>query len=483
MTLRGHENWVMDAAFSPDGKRIATASWDRTARVWDAATGKEITTFRGHADVVRAAAFSPDGAHVITASRDKTVRIWDASTGQEIMVLRGHNAEVTSAAFTPDGTRIVTASLDRTARLWDAKTGKEILELRGHEDGLSWAALSPDGARVVTASQDGTARIWDAATAQEIAVLGSGNGPVLFAAFLPDGAKVVTASRDKTARIWNAQLPATSVPDLIVEACRHRLGRLSISPTTTRCWPGCRTIRARSIRATGSTDTNTSVSSSAKAEHDSRCSALCQTFSKHYSRAMSTSASQPTPPSEHGVKAAPGRSCGNCSLCCKLLSIPELEKPEATWCTHCKPGQGCSAYQQRPTSCRVFGCSWLIDGHIEDIWYPRRSKMVLHAVQNIYGKPPVLLKVLVDRDFPNAWQKEPYYSKIKHLALNGLKSNSYHLRVIISGTKRELLILPDRDIEDPPTGIVKRVSETRWEFVPTASDQEAAAAVNAQHRG
>lgn len=109
--------------------------------------------------------------------------------------------------------------------------------------------------------------------------------------------------------------------------------------------------------------------------------------------------------------------------------------------------------------------------------------MVLHAVQNIYGKPPVLLKVLVDRDFPNAWQKEPYYSKIKHLALNGLKSNSYHLRVIISGTKRELLILPDRDIEDPPTGIVKRVSETRWEFVPTASDQEAAAAVNAQHRG
>ena len=81
------------------------------------------------------AAFSPDGARIVTASWDKTARIWDAATGKEIAVLRGHENDVTSAAFSPDGTRIVTASRDKTARIWDAATGKEIAVLRGHEDG------------------------------------------------------------------------------------------------------------------------------------------------------------------------------------------------------------------------------------------------------------------------------------------------------------------------------------------------------------
>ena len=81
---------------------------------------------------MNSAAFSPDGTRIVTASGDKTARIWDAATGKEITVLRGHENEVTSAAFSPDGTRIVTASEDKTARIWDAATGKEITVLRGH---------------------------------------------------------------------------------------------------------------------------------------------------------------------------------------------------------------------------------------------------------------------------------------------------------------------------------------------------------------
>ena len=153
---------VSSAAFSPDGSRIVTASDDNTARIWDAATGKEIAVLRGHDGSVNSAAFSPDGSRIVTASEDKTARIWDAATGKEIAVLRGHDGAVNSAAFSPDGSRIVTASVDKTARIWDAATAKEIAVLRGHEDGVSSAAFSPDGSRIVTASDDKTARIWDA---------------------------------------------------------------------------------------------------------------------------------------------------------------------------------------------------------------------------------------------------------------------------------------------------------------------------------
>ena len=90
LALGGHDGAVWSAAFSPDGSRIVTASMDKTARIWDAATGKEIAVLRGHEDGVHSAAFSPDGSRIVTASDDKTARIWDAATGKEIAVLRGH---------------------------------------------------------------------------------------------------------------------------------------------------------------------------------------------------------------------------------------------------------------------------------------------------------------------------------------------------------------------------------------------------------
>jgi WD40 repeat protein len=156
---------MWSAAFSPDGTRIVTASQDNagginTARIWDAATAKEIMVFHWHADPVSSAAFSPDGKRIVTASHDNTARIWDVSTGKEIVVLRGHEGGVWSAAFSPDGTRIVTADY-KTARIWHAATGKEIAVLRGHEDLVRSAVFSPDGKRIVTASHDNTARIWD----------------------------------------------------------------------------------------------------------------------------------------------------------------------------------------------------------------------------------------------------------------------------------------------------------------------------------
>jgi len=202
-SLAGHEDTVYSAAFSPDGTRVVTAAEDKTARIWDAATGKEIAVLKGHGAAVVRAVFSPDGTRIVTASSDYTARVWDAATGEEVAVLRGHEGGVTSAAFSPDGTRVVTASHDRTVRLWDGPTGK-IAVLGGHDGTVRSAAFSQDGTRVITASIDGTARLWDAAAGAEIAVFRGHGDSVFSAEFSPDGTRIVTASHDKTARLWDA---------------------------------------------------------------------------------------------------------------------------------------------------------------------------------------------------------------------------------------------------------------------------------------
>ncbi|MBK5927476.1 hypothetical protein CCR87_09080 [Rhodobaculum claviforme] len=203
LRLIGHEGWVLAVAFSPDGARIATASRDRTARVWDAETGAEIAALRGHEGSVRAIAFSPDGAGFVTGSDDQTARIWDAETGAEIATLRGHESRVQAVAFSPDGARIATASHDRTARVWDAETGAEVARLRGHEGWVRAIAFSPDGSRIATTSDDHTARVWDAGTGAEIATLRGHEDGVRAIAFSPDGSGIATASDDGTARVWD----------------------------------------------------------------------------------------------------------------------------------------------------------------------------------------------------------------------------------------------------------------------------------------
>jgi WD40 repeat protein len=159
LALAGHSGLVNSAAFSPDGTRVVTASWDATARVWDARTGASVTTLSGHKASLNGAALSPDGSRVVTASADKTARVWDAGTGTVLATLSGHGDAVNSAAFSPDGSRVVTASNDNTARVWDAATGAVLATLAGHADAVNYAAFSPDGSRVVTTSSDGTARV------------------------------------------------------------------------------------------------------------------------------------------------------------------------------------------------------------------------------------------------------------------------------------------------------------------------------------
>ncbi len=203
-TLAGHERILANAQFSRDGRRIVTASADGTARVWDAVTGKGLTTLAGHERILANAQFSRDGRRIVTASADGTARVWDATTGKSLVTLAGHEEEVLSAQFSPDGTRIVTASNDKTARVWDTATGQSLAMLAGHENLVNSAQFSPDGTRIVTASWDKTARVWDAATGQILATLSGHEERVRSAQFSPDGSRIVTASGDRTARVWDA---------------------------------------------------------------------------------------------------------------------------------------------------------------------------------------------------------------------------------------------------------------------------------------
>ena len=202
-TLKGHEEYVQSAAFSPDGKRIVSASDDETVKVWDAQTGECIRTLEGHENFVNSAAFSPDGKRIVSTSWDKTVKVWDAQTEECIRTLEGHKNFVESAAFSPDGKRIVSASRDKTVKVWDAQTGECIRTLKGHEILVHSAAFSPDGKRIVSASDDKTVKVWDAQTGECIRTLKGHKYSVQSAAFSPDGKRIVSASADETLRIWD----------------------------------------------------------------------------------------------------------------------------------------------------------------------------------------------------------------------------------------------------------------------------------------
>ena len=219
-----HGSFVHSASFSPDGKRVVTASADKTARVWDADTGKPVGAPMTHSDRVSSASFSPDGKRVVTASEDKTARIWDADTGKPVGAPMTHRERVNSASFSPDGKRVITASNDKTARIWEASTGKPVGELMTHYQAVTSARLSPDGRRVITASVDTTARIWDAETGKPVGAPMAHGDWVNSASFSPDGRRVVTASKNKTARVWNVFWSSLIRPEnLIEEVCQRKL--------------------------------------------------------------------------------------------------------------------------------------------------------------------------------------------------------------------------------------------------------------------
>jgi len=256
--LRGHDLWVNSVAISPDGTKIVTSSGDRTARVWDLASGRETAILRGHKHYVKDAKFSPDGTRIITVSDDHTARVWDVGAGRQVAVLGGlkivteeesravrsapvtpdefaeleaSQRVITSAEFSPDSTRVLTTSGEVDLRMWDAASGRELAVFSGHDEAVNSARFNHDGSLIVTSSGDDTARIWNAENGGELAVLRGHQGDVRSAEFSYDGKRILTSSNDDTARIWDV---GTGVQLAVLTIPQGNVGRSKFSADGTR---------------------------------------------------------------------------------------------------------------------------------------------------------------------------------------------------------------------------------------------------------
>jgi len=195
---------ILSVAFSADGTRVVSGSYDKMIRVMDATSGTEvIPTLSGHDGWVHSVDISSDGTRIVSGSQDKTIRIWDIASGAEaVPTLRGHEGAVLSVAFSVDGNRTVSGSRDKTVRVWDTNTGVEFIPaLRGHDGGVESVAFFPDGLRIVSGSVDKTVRVWDTILGTEVLALLHGQ-PVM--SVTTDGTHIISGSY-KNKRVWEAE--------------------------------------------------------------------------------------------------------------------------------------------------------------------------------------------------------------------------------------------------------------------------------------
>jgi serine/threonine protein kinase len=201
-TLTGHSSGVLSVVYSPDGRYLASGSWDDTIKIWEVATGKQLRTLTGHSRAVWSVVYSPDGRYLASGSSDKTIKIWEVATGKELRTLTGHSYRVYSVAYSPDGRYLASGSGDNTIKIWEVATGKQLRTLTGHSSGVNSVVYSPDGRYLASGSSDKTIKIWEVATGKQLRTLTGHSEAVYSVVYSPDGRYLASGSQDKTIKIW-----------------------------------------------------------------------------------------------------------------------------------------------------------------------------------------------------------------------------------------------------------------------------------------
>jgi WD40 repeat protein/serine/threonine protein kinase len=225
-TSRGHQALVSTVACSPDGKWIASGSYDHTVHLTKAASGEVDAILKGHTAPLRCLAFSPDGRLLASAGRDRCVILWDVATRQRLRTFLGHTDEIRGLVFLPDGQRLVSAGLDKTVRTWQVSTG-EALALVESASGIDGLAVSSDGKLLAWGGEDGLSVVFDPASGQQRPLASAHLGQVRALAFSPDGRTLATAGKDHLIQLWDS---ATGLHLLTLRGNLQELHGLAFSP-------------------------------------------------------------------------------------------------------------------------------------------------------------------------------------------------------------------------------------------------------------